>query len=159
MKLRSQTNYAVRMLMYCASKSGTVTVSEIAEFFSLSETFLTKILSSLTKYGYVETIRGRHGGMRLAQRPEDIRLGDVVRDIEQGFELAECFQTGSIECPLLSSCGFNHALSRALESFFHILNEYTLADLAQEKHSIHALLAKFMPAHSETLRAHIKNGC
>ena len=139
MKLTSQTNYAVRMLMYCNSKHELATVNEIAEFYRLPAKFLFKILNSLTANGYMKTVRGRGGGIRLAKPADQIRLGEVVRDIEQDFELAECFKRSGTECPLVMTCGLNEALSRALQGFFDILNEYTIADLTQSRHNINVL--------------------
>ena len=142
MKITQHTNYAIRMLMYCNSKSGLATISEIAAFYNLSEKFLTKILSSLTRYGFVETIRGRKGGIQLSKPAEEIFIGDVIEKIEENFELAECFKPGEVTCPLVDSCGLNRALSRALQGFFDILNEYTLADLTNQKTALHNLMAE-----------------
>lgn len=139
MRLTQQTNYAIRMLMYCNSKGRLATISEIAEFYNLSERFLTKILLSLTRSGFVKTVRGRNGGIQLARPSEKIFIGDVVREVEGNFELAECFQSGETTCPLVSSCGLNKALSRALQGFFDILNEHTLADITSKKNVIYDL--------------------
>ncbi len=140
MKLTSQTNYAIRMLMFCASKGQLATVSEIANFYRLPEKFLFKILGSLTAHGYVETVRGRNGGIRLARPAEKIGLGDVVRRMEASFEMAECFRDGEISCPLVATCGMNDALSKALTAFFNVLDEYSIQDLITKEHNIHVLL-------------------
>lgn len=140
MKITQHTNYAIRMLMYCNSKSGLATIGEIAGFYNLSEKFLTKILSSLIRCGFVETVRGRKGGIRLARPAEEIFIGDVIQKIEENFELAECFKPGETSCPLVNSCGLSLALSRALQGFFDILNEYTLADLTNRKTALHNLM-------------------
>lgn len=153
MKLTSHTNYAIRMLMFCATKQELATVSEIARFYDLPEKFLFKILSGLTSQGFVETVRGRNGGIRLSAPAEQIRLGDVVRRIEENFEMAECFKDGDVSCPLVATCGMNEALSRALQSFFDILNEYTIADLIRKNHNINVLLELSM-AMQEPLHRH-----
>ncbi|MEM7047460.1 MAG: Rrf2 family transcriptional regulator [Pseudomonadota bacterium] len=149
MRLTRHTNYALRMLMYCGSKNslaqdeakGTLaTIKEISAFYGLSEKFLTKILLSLTKHGFMTTVRGRHGGICLAMPADEIYLGDVIRKVEENFELAECFQAGEVTCPLVHACGLNQALSRALEGFFDTLNEYTLDDLIQKQHNINVLV-------------------
>jgi len=142
MKLTQHTNYAIRMLMYCNSKNGLATISEIATFYDLSEKFLTKILASLTRCGFVKTIRGRNGGIELTRPAEEILIGDVVQKIEENFELAECFKAGEATCPLVNACGLNQALSRALQGFFDILNEYTLADLTKQRSAIYKLLSE-----------------
>ncbi|MCB1386865.1 MAG: Rrf2 family transcriptional regulator [Nitratireductor sp.] len=140
MRLTSQTNYAVRMLMFCHSKGERATVREIAAFYGLPERFLFNILQKLTAAGFVETIRGRGGGIRLARPASRIRLGDVVRDVEETFELAECFEAGGTDCPLIHTCGLNKALSEALGSFFEALNRYTIADLTGSEYNIDVLM-------------------
>ena len=140
MKLTSHTNYAIRMLMFCASKQELARVGEIAEFYGLPEKFLFKILGGLTKAGFMETVRGRNGGIRLARPAEEISLGDVVREMEENFEMAECFKEGEVTCPLVATCGLNSALSRALAAFLNVLDEYTIADLTKKEHNINVLL-------------------
>ncbi len=140
MRLTRQTNYAVRILMYCAATTDLSKVADIAEFYGISETFLFKILQALNGAGLVETVRGRSGGIRLARPPEEIRLGEVIRAVEDNFAMAECFQDGPSNCPLVTSCGFNEALNRALEGFFAVLDEYTISDLTDNRRNIHVLL-------------------
>ena len=140
MKLTSQTNYAVRMLMFCHSKGELARVKEIAEFYDLPERFLFNILQRLTAAGYVETIRGRGGGIRLARPAERISLGHVVRDIEENFEMAECFEAGGTDCPLINTCGLNKALHEALSAFFAALNRYSIADLTGNEYNIDVLM-------------------
>ena len=140
MRITSQTNYALRMLMYCASKGEVVTIREIAEFYHLSDKFLAKILMLLTKHGYVVTERGRKGGFRLARPAHTIRIGDVVENIEDNFQLAECFSSKGADCPLIESCGLRRALSRALQSFLAVLNEYSLDQFTDNKNAIRKLL-------------------
>ncbi len=141
MRLTSQTNYAIRMLMYCHIKKDTARVGEIAEFYELPERFLFKILMRLSAGGFVETTRGRGGGIRLARPADKIRLGDVVRATETDFEMAECFREEGSDCPLIATCGLNQALTRALAGFFDILNEYTIADLAGNEHNLRVLMS------------------
>ncbi|HSM43203.1 MAG TPA: iron-responsive transcriptional regulator RirA [Afifellaceae bacterium] len=140
MRLTRQTNYAVRILMYCAASKDLSRVADIAEFYGISEAFLFKILQALNGSGFLETVRGRAGGIRLAVPPEEIRLGAVIRAVEDNFALAECFDGGPSDCPLVTSCGFNEALSRALDGFFAVLDEYTIADLTNNRRNIHVLL-------------------
>ena len=140
MRLTKQTNYAIRMLMFCDSNDGLSRVSDIAKFYDLSEQFLLKILQTLTKSGLVESVRGRNGGIRLARPAEDICIGKVVRITEDSFALAECFDAGEAACPLVSTCGLNQALNEALSAFFRVLDGYTLADLTNNKRNLHVLL-------------------
>ena len=140
MRLTKQTNYAIRMMMYCDSNDGLSRVSAIASFYDLSEQFLMKILQTLTKAGLVESVRGRNGGLKLAKESKDIGLGEIVRATEDNFALAECFEAGETVCPLVSSCGLNQALGEALGAFFKVLDGYTLADLTNNERNLHILL-------------------
>jgi Rrf2 family iron-responsive transcriptional regulator len=140
MKLTSQTNYAVRMLMFCHSKGDRATVREIATFYGLPERFLFNILQRLTAVGLMETTRGRGGGIRLARPAAQIMLGDVVRLVEENFEMAECFEAGGTDCPLINTCGLNKALTEALRSFFDSLNRYSIADLTGSEFNIDVLM-------------------
>ena len=153
MRLTNQTNYAVRMLMYCAAADRQCRVREIADLYGLSEAFLLKILRQLTAKGFMTTVRGRAGGVRLARPAAEIRLGEVVRAME-GFTLAECFEPGS-ECPILSSCGFNGALNEALAAFLAVLDRTTLADLVDNERNLNVLVelnrskeVPFRPSHA-----------
>ncbi len=140
MRLTKQTNYAIRMLMYCYSNDGLSRVSAVAGFYDLSEQFLLKILQVLTKAGLMESVRGRNGGIRLARPASEIGLGEVVRATEDNFALAECFEAEETVCPLVTSCGLNQALSEALAAFFKVLDSYTLADLTNNQRNLHVLL-------------------
>ena len=153
MRLTRQTNYAVRILMFCASNPGLSRVAQIAEFYAISEPFLFKILQALTKSGFIETVRGRSGGIRLAMPADEIRLGRVVRDIEDNFDLVECFQPGDAECPLISSCGMSEALRDALDAFFAVLDGFTIADLTDKQRNI-GILARLELLKSEPLPTH-----
>lgn len=124
--------------MFCASRDRPVRMREVASFYGLSEQFLHKTLNLVVSAGYVETIRGRNGGLRLAVPAADIRVGDVVRAVEDRFELAECFTEGST-CPLEQACNLSAAFRRALQAFFDVLNDYTVADLVDNKASINVL--------------------
>ena len=141
MRLTRQTNYAVRILMYCASNSDRLSrIPEIAAAYSVSELFLFKILQPLVEAKLVETVRGRNGGVRLPKPASEITLFDVVRVTEDSFAMAECFEAGEIECPLVDSCGLNSALRKALNAFFVVLQQYTIDDLVKARPQIGMLL-------------------
>ncbi|CAN7173643.1 iron-responsive transcriptional regulator RirA [Neorhizobium tomejilense] len=141
MRLTKQTNYAVRMLMYCAANDGHLSrIPEIARAYGVSELFLFKILQPLNKAGLVETVRGRNGGVRLGRAADRITLFDVIKVTEDSFAMAECFEEGVAECPLVDSCGLNAALRKALNAFFDVLAEYTIDDLVKARPQINFLL-------------------
>lgn len=131
MQLKKYTDYALRVLIFAGMKSnGELTsIKEISEIFSISENHLGKIVFELNKQGLIETIRGRYGGIRLAKNPEDINVGEIVRRLEQDFDLLECFNHQSNHCIISPACRLKHALHEALEAFFHVLDQYTLKDL------------------------------
>lgn len=153
MRLTRQTNYAVRMLMYCAADAQNLSrIPDIAKSYSVSELFLFKILQPLAKAGIMETVRGRNGGVRLARPADQITLLDVVKTTEDNFAMAECFENDASECPLVDSCGLNSALRRALNAFFEVLSEYTIDDLVKARPDINALLGldELVPASATT---------
>ncbi|GGA85166.1 Rrf2 family transcriptional regulator [Brucella endophytica] len=142
MRLTRQTNYAIRMLMYCAANDGRLSrVPDIARAYSVSELFLFKILQPLVENGLVETVRGRNGGVRLGRPANTITIFDVVRVTEESFAMAECFEVdGGSECPLVDSCALNSALREALGAFFEVLAKYSISDLVQARPNVRTLL-------------------
>lgn len=141
MRLTRQTNYAMRILMYCAANDGRLSrIPEIAAAYTVSELFLFKILQPLVEHGLVETVRGRNGGVRLGKPAEAITLFDVVRVTEENFAMAECFENDATECPLIDSCALNSALREALNAFFAVLARYSIADLVKERGDMRAML-------------------
>jgi Rrf2 family iron-responsive transcriptional regulator len=140
MRLTRQTNYAMRILMYCAANQEQLSrIPEIAHAYSVSELFLFKILQPLVANGLVETVRGRNGGVKLGRPAEQISLFDVVRVTEESFAMAECFESET-ECPLVDSCALNSALREALNAFFEVLSRHTIADLVAERPNMRGLL-------------------
>lgn len=141
MRLTRQTNYAIRILMYCAANEGRLSrIPEIAAAYTVSELFLFKILQPLVENKLVATVRGRNGGVRLARPAAEITLFDVVRVTEESFAMAECFENDAADCPLIDSCALNAALRKALGAFFDVLESYTIADLTKERPSLQLLL-------------------
>lgn len=141
MRLTRQTNYAVRMLMYCAANDGQLSrIADIAKAYAVSELFLFKILQPLTRAGLIESVRGRNGGIRLGRPADKISLLDVVKVTEDNFAMADCFENDASECPLVNSCALNEALRKALGAFFDVLSTYSIDDLVKARPSINFLL-------------------
>ncbi|MDQ2634444.1 MAG: iron-responsive transcriptional regulator RirA [Pseudomonadota bacterium] len=152
MRLTRQTNYAMRILMYCAANDGRLSrIPEIASAYTVSELFLFKILQPLVEHGFVQTVRGRNGGVRLGRPAEQITLFDVVRVTEESFSMAECFENDAADCPLVDSCSLNAALREALNAFFEVLMRHTIADLIAERQNMRGLLGIELPARPQAL--------
>ena len=105
-----------------------MTIHEIADYYSISRAHLTKVVHNLAVRGYIETVRGRSGGIRLARRPELVNVGEVIRDTEENIHIAECFGD-DVSCRLLPSCVLKSVLSEARKSFLATLDRYWLSDL------------------------------
>ncbi|MFZ6746746.1 RrF2 family transcriptional regulator [Undibacterium sp. JH2W] len=137
MRLTAFTDYTLRTLMYLAQhEDRLVTIQEIAELHSISKSHLTKVVHQLGMSNMVETIRGRNGGLKLNLPPEKINIGDVVRNAESDFDMAECFDRDSNTCSYSGACILKGVLSRATDSYLSVLDAVTLADLVAQKNSI-----------------------
>jgi len=131
MKLTFYSDYSLRLLMYVSVKrNGLVTIQEVADVYGVSKNHLMKVAFELGRKGFLETVRGRGGGLRLARPPEKIGVGEVVRAMEEDFTMVECFDPKANQCVITGPCRLRGALSRALKAYFAVLDEYTLADLA-----------------------------
>lgn len=131
MRLTVMTDYALRLLMYVGQRPGRLcTIAEVARAYDISEAHLMKVTHQLGRAGFLATLRGKGGGMRLAARPAQIRLGAVVRAIEPDFALVECFNTCN-RCALAGQCRLAGVVSGALAAFLAHLDTCTLADLLQ----------------------------
>ena len=134
MLLTLRSNHAMRLVMYCALIGDRVApVSEIAKACNMSEAHLAKIANHLASHGFVETVRGRAGGVRLARSPEGLNVGEIVRVTEIGRCLVECLEPDTNTCPLIDVCRFRTILGRALEAFLGVLEGYTVADLVHDQ--------------------------
>ena len=140
MRLTSYTDYGLRLLIYVALKEDELaTIQEVADAYAISKNHLMKVAYHLGLYGFLETVRGRGGGLRLAQAPENIRLGNVVRRMEDDFALVECFGPSNA-CRITSACRLKGILGEALEACFSVLDRYSLADLMGEQTALEKVL-------------------
>jgi Rrf2 family transcriptional regulator, nitric oxide-sensitive transcriptional repressor len=129
MRLTLSTDYALRTLIYLgAGRDSLATIAEIADAFDISKAHLMKVVNRLGQRGYVETVRGKGGGIRLACLPEAIRVGDVVRDAGEKLAVMSCLARSGV-CRIERCCILRSALREATEAFLAVLDDYTLADL------------------------------
>ncbi len=141
MRLTVRTNLAMRALMFCAVNAGrTVRKTEIAESCNSSENHLGVVINLLGQTGFIETARGRNGGIRLKVAPEAISVGQVFRVFEANVPFAECFTGSDNRCPLTATCRLRGQLSNALEAFYSALDKVTLADLVTGNSGLQMLL-------------------
>ena len=141
MRLTMYSDYALRMLMYLALKPDELaTIQDVAEAYAISRNHLMKIAQELGRTGFVETVRGRGGGLRLNMRPSDIRVGDVIRATEDDFRLVECFDPARNRCVISGPCRLRGALSEALGAYLAVLDRFTLADLVSDRSPLEELL-------------------
>ena len=153
MRLTVYTDYALRLLMYLAVKDdGLATISEVAASYGISKNHLMKVAHQLGVAGYVDTVRGRSGGLRLAKPVEAIGLGDVVRRTEPDMALVQCFKPVDAPCAIRPCCVLRGALEKAAAAFLDVLDGYSLADLVQPRSSLRSLLAIERPAPSPANR-------
>lgn len=142
MRLTLYTDYALRVLIYVALKQPEVaTINEIAQSYQISRNHLMKVVHHLGILGYLETVRGKGGGIRLARAPSKINLAEVVRNTEEDLALVECFQPGPPHCCIQPECVLRTALRTALDAFLKVLNRYTLKHLIQPNRELKKLLA------------------
>ena len=142
MRLTVFSDYSLQVLMFiAASPDRLVTIEEIATAYGISENHLMKVVQTLARSGFVETVRGRGGGMRLGKPADQIVVGSVLRVTEEDFGLVECFRDQNA-CRVTRVCRLRGLLDEALAAFFKVVDGRTLADLmARPKQFSGALLA------------------
>jgi Rrf2 family nitric oxide-sensitive transcriptional repressor len=146
MRLTTYTDYSLRVLIYLGVQSEKlVTIKQISEHYGISNNHLLKVVHQLGLLGFIETVRGRNGGLRLARPASQIVIGDVVRKMEQDMALVQCFapegcvDSGS-DCRIINACVLKGALAKALQAFLDVLDQYTLAELVAPKNRLAELL-------------------
>lgn len=141
MRLTTFTDYCLRVLIYVGTKGDEMTtIDEIAGSYGISRGHVMKVVFRLGQLGYLETVRGKGGGMRLKRPPEEINLGAVVRDTEEDLFLVPCFEAGVESCRIVPSCVLKGTLDKALKAFLDVLDGYTLADLLAPRKKLAQLL-------------------
>lgn len=141
MRLTTQTDFALRMLMYLAATGERCTGARVAEIYGVSTNHMAKVVNLLSRLGYIRSIRGIGGGIELARDPAEIRLGDVIQDFEGNMHLLECVATDGV-CAIESFCKLKNVLAEAEKLQLDYLNSVTLAEVVPTKRQ----LAKVSPA-------------
>lgn len=132
MQLSLYADYSCRVLIYLAvMKEEKSSIREISQAYGISANHLVKVVHNLGKLGYIQTSRGRGGGISLGRLPSEISIGKVIRETEPGFDLVECYSSRNT-CPIASVCGLKFVFGEALQSFLKVLDSYTLADIIKD---------------------------
>jgi Rrf2 family nitric oxide-sensitive transcriptional repressor len=140
MRLTAFSDYTLRTLMYLALRPEALcTIDEIAAAYGISANHLTKVVHQAAQAGEVKTVRGQHGGLRLARAAETINIGTVLRRTEPDLEIAPCFGSGAA-CAIQPACVLQNVLGDALAAFLTVLDRTTLADLVRPRRRLSKLL-------------------
>ncbi|XSG82152.1 MAG: Rrf2 family transcriptional regulator [Methyloligella sp. ZOD6] len=142
MRLTTFSDYCLRVLIFVGVRGDRLsTIDEICTAYDISRGHVMKAVYRLGQLGYLETIRGKNGGMRLAKEPGEIGIGNIIRQTEEDMALVECFQAPSSgRCCIAGSCILKGALASALQEFLRALDGYTLADLLVPRERLSVLL-------------------
>lgn len=134
LRLTVYTDFSLRVLIFLALKGDELaTIAEIAAAYGISKNHLMKVVHQLGLAGYVETVRGKGGGIRLARPPEKIVIGELVKRTEADTALVPCFSASDAGCVILPNCTLRGILSKARRAFLSTLDDYTLADIARPR--------------------------
>lgn len=147
MRLTRYTDYSLRDLIHLALNNDRLcSIGEISRTYDVSHNHLMKVVNALAHDGFIETVRGRAGGMRLARPGKDISVGEVVRRTEEGFQLADCSS-----CALSPACGLTGVLAERMRAMMAVFDSYTIADLLTDKDTMRRLINREAPLGIGTL--------
>ena len=144
MRLTDYTDYSLRVMLYLVvRREGLSTIQEISDAYGISKNHLMKVVQRLGELGWVETVRGRNGGLRLFEHSGAVTLGEVVRATESDFALVGCFpdeRGGHRQCVIQSQCRLKGVLEVARHAFLSELDRHTIGELAEPAGPLAALL-------------------
>ncbi len=140
MRVTLHTDYSLRVLMYVATKGDQLsTIAEITDSFGISKNHVMKVVYQLGKGGYLDTVRGKNGGLKMLRDPESINIGALVRELEEGDAVLRCLSEPDY-CCIEKLCVLRRAFREATKAFFAALDEYTLKDLIKPRAGLARLL-------------------
>ena len=138
MQLTTQTDYALRTLMFLATRRERSHVADVAQLFGISVHHVAKVVNQLARFGYLRSVRGVGGGIEMARRPEDIRVGEVIESFEGSLHLLDCIGTADV-CSIQSFCRLKGVLAEAERVQRDYLNSVTLADVLPTRAQLDAV--------------------
>jgi len=134
MQLTRFTDYGLRTLMFVVARpQSNASVKEIAEHYNISRNHLVKVVHRLAQLGYIETTKGKGGGLKIAENTQNMRLGDLITHLEPNMNMVECFDAKTNTCRITNTCQLKHYLYEATQNFITTMNKYTLADMTQNQ--------------------------
>jgi Rrf2 family nitric oxide-sensitive transcriptional repressor len=136
MQLTRYTDYALRIMLHVGAHEDLSSIGQIAGAYGISKNHLMKVVQHLGQGGFLETIRGRNGGLRLGRPAEDITVGQIVRHTEQGFDLVDC-----TNCLVAPACTLPRILGEATQAFLAVLDRYTVSDILARKIDLQSLFS------------------
>jgi len=137
MQLSYHADYACRVLIYLATmKADRCSIQTISDAFKISENHLVKVVHKLGKLGFIITVRGNGGGIYLKTKPSEITIGDVIRSMEQNFDVVECFSQSNNTCPITPVCRLKSAIATARDAFLSSLDQVTLAEVTGNRKAL-----------------------
>jgi Rrf2 family nitric oxide-sensitive transcriptional repressor len=140
MQLTQYTDYSIRVLIHVGLTNEKLsTTQQISDRYAISRNHLMKVVYHLNLHGFLETVRGKNGGIRLGMPPEKINIGHVIRCTENTIALTAC-QSNENHCRISAGCILHNVLDDALATFFSVVDRYTLADLLQPRDDMVQLL-------------------
>ncbi|MGP4038952.1 RrF2 family transcriptional regulator [Gracilibacillus sp. D59] len=140
MRLKKYTDFALRVLIYTGTSEQKVSIKEISDTFYISTEHIRKVVHQLSVKEYLDTTRGRNGGILLRKEPREINIGEVIRLMENDFYLVECFDGEHNHCVITPACKLRSVVGEAMHAFFEVLDQYTLADLIENKDELRSLM-------------------
>lgn len=153
LRLTLHTDYSLRLLMLLAIEPDELhTIATVAARYGISRNHMMKVAQTLIQAGYVESVRGRRGGFKLARKPSEIVIGEVVRRTEDDLCLTCCFDKKRPSCLMAPACGMRKPLQKALSAFFSVLDECTLADALEHPGRISRMRTILAGTHAATRR-------
>lgn len=135
MPLTTQTDYALRTLMYLSARTGRATIGDVAGLFGISTHHVAKVVNQLSRYGYIRSVRGIGGGIELAREPDEVSIGEVVERFEGSLHLLDCVATENV-CSIQSFCKLKGVLAEAERIQREYLNSVTLADVSPTRRQL-----------------------
>lgn len=152
MRISTKTDIALRVLMCCAANQGrTVRKAQVADRCGASASLVAVVIHQLGMAGYLKTMRGRSGGIRLSAEPDEISVGAVFRAIEIDHQLVECFDPLTNTCPLVQQCSLKPLLGEAMDAFYAVLDHTSLSDLITQNDGLTKSL-RILPVNAGSAR-------